>query len=74
MFKKENGITLVALIITIVILLILAGVSIATLQNTKLFNKSVNATNTYKRAEQNEVNTLNEYSDTLNTYFDELNK
>lgn len=29
MFKKENGVTLVALVITIVILLILAGVSMA---------------------------------------------
>ena len=29
--KKENGITLIALVITIIVLLILAGVSIATL-------------------------------------------
>ena len=29
MFKKENGVTLVALVITIIVLLILAGVSIA---------------------------------------------
>ena len=40
-FKKTNGITLIALVITIVVLLILAGVSIATLTgengNVKLF-------------------------------------
>ena len=29
MFKKENGITLVALVVTIIVLLILAGVSIS---------------------------------------------
>lgn len=68
MFKKENGITLVALIITIVILLILAGVSIATLSNTKLFGKSRNAVNAYKNSEieQNEV--LNDYEHFLNEY------
>lgn len=31
MFKKENGITLVALVITIVVLLILSGVAIGSL-------------------------------------------
>lgn len=31
MFKKENGITLVALVITIVVLLILSGVAISSL-------------------------------------------
>lgn len=68
MFKKENGITLVALIITIVILLILAGVSIATLSKTNLFGKSRNAVNAYKNSEieQNEV--LNDYEHFLNEY------
>lgn len=37
MKKNSKGITLVALIITIIILLILAGISIATLTNTRLF-------------------------------------
>ena len=34
--KQQKGITLVALVITIIILLILAGISIATLQRNKL--------------------------------------
>lgn len=40
---KENGITLVALIITIVIILILAGITIATINNTSLFEKTKKA-------------------------------
>ena len=37
--KKNKGITLVALIVTIVILLVLAGISISTLTNTGIFEK-----------------------------------
>jgi Tfp pilus assembly protein PilE len=38
--KSIKGITLVALVITIVILLILAGISIQAITNTGLFEKS----------------------------------
>ena len=38
--KKENGITLLALVITIIILLILAGVAISTLTQTGLFENA----------------------------------
>ena len=45
MKNKNNpkGITLVALVITIVILLILAGISISALTNTGLFAKATDA-------------------------------
>ena len=44
MLSKENkGITLVALVITIVILLILAGISISALTNTGIFQKAKDA-------------------------------
>ncbi len=44
MFREKNkGITLVALVITIVILLILAGISISTLTNTGIFQKAKDA-------------------------------
>ena len=39
MQKTQKGITLVALVITIIILLILAGISIASLTQTGLFEK-----------------------------------
>ena len=41
--EKNKGITLIALVITIIILLILAGITIATLSNTELFEKSKQA-------------------------------
>ena len=41
--KKNYGITLIALVITILILVILAGVTIATLKGTNLFNNAIKA-------------------------------
>lgn len=66
--KRQNGITLVALVITIIILLILAGISIASLTNSGLFDKANKAKNEYQNAEQDEQNTLNEYETELNKY------
>ena len=52
---KENiGITLVALIVTIVLLLILAGISISALTQTGLFSRAKQATEKYKEAEEKE--------------------
>ena len=49
MFKKEKGITLVALVVTIVILLILAGVTITmTLSQNGLFTRAQQGKNAYK--------------------------
>ncbi len=44
LFCKDNGITLVALVITIIILLILAGITINSLTNSGLFGKAQEAT------------------------------
>ena len=41
--KKNKGITLVALVVTIVVLLILAGISISALTNTGIFQKAKEA-------------------------------
>ena len=40
---KNKGITLVALVLTIIILLILAGISIAALTNTGIFGRAQEA-------------------------------
>ena len=62
MFKKENGITLVALVVTIVVLLILAGVSISlVLGNNGLINKTKEAKNATANATANEAYLFNEY-------------
>ena len=42
-YKNQKAITLVALVITIIILLILAGISISTLTNTGIFDKTIEA-------------------------------
>ena len=51
--KENKGITLVALIVTIVILLILAGISISTLTNTGIFEKAKDETiENFKKIEE----------------------
>ena len=69
--KKTNGqkgITLVALVITIIILLILATISIQALTNTGLFQKANEAKEKTKNATENQATILNEYEDELNKY------
>ena len=66
--NKDRGITLVALVITIIILLILATISIQSLTNTGLFAKAQEAKEKTKNAEENQAKTLNEYEDELNKY------
>ena len=58
--KKERGITLVALIITIIVLLILAGVTIGqAATGTGLFSRAKNAANAYKNESDNEASQIN---------------
>ena len=66
--NKDRGITLVALVITIIILLILATISIQSLTNTGLFQKAQEAKEKTKNATENQAKTLNEYEDELNKY------
>lgn len=66
--KKEYGITLVALVITIIILLILSVVAINTLTQTGLFENAKQAKNTTENAQKDENKTLGEYSSKINEY------
>lgn len=68
--KEQKGITLVALVITIIILLILAGISIATLGETNLFGQAKKAGSETNNAAANEANTLNDYSNKINEIID----
>ena len=81
MFGKSNkGITLVALVITIVILLILAGISISTLTNTGIFEKAKDAKKASENAELEQNKVLDEYEKELDKYMpqeltdDKINK
>ena len=63
---NERGISLVALIITIIVLLILAGTAIATaLSGESLFSKSSEAKSTWNAAVAEEYNSLNDVVDVL---------
>ena len=66
--KNNRGITLVALVITIIILLILATISIQSLTNTGLFARAKEARDKTQNAAENQAKTLNEYEDELNKY------
>lgn len=58
MFKEQKGVTLIALVITIIVLLILAGVSIAFLTGDNgILNKSTKAAASQKVAEAKELAT-----------------
>lgn len=61
--KHERGITLIALVVTIVVLLILAGVSISlVLDNNGIIQKSKQARKEYGQAKENEQEDLNKTS------------
>ena len=66
--RQERGITLIALVVTIVVLLILAGVSISlVLNNNGVISKSKGARDQYAEAQTNEEKQLNEVSDWIDT-------
>ena len=66
--RQERGITLIALVVTIVVLLILAGVSISlVLNNNGVISKAKDAKNQYAEAQTNDEKQLNEVSDWIDT-------
>lgn len=65
--KSKKGITLISLVITIVILLILAGISIQTITNDNgLFNRTKQAKNNTLEAQNLENTILLEYENAIN--------
>ena len=63
---KDSGITLIALIITIIIMLILAGVTISIVVNGGLFKQAQKAVDLTKEAAQNEQDMINDVVDQMN--------
>ena len=60
-YLKENGITLIALVVTIVVLLILAGVSInALFGDSGIIEKAKDAQNRMNNAQESDLNALND--------------
>lgn len=65
---KNKGITLIALVITIIILLILAGVAISALIQTGLFDNVRQAKGATENEQNKEDGTLNEYEKAIADY------
>ena len=66
MLKGQKGITLVALVITIIVLLILAGVTITlTLRENGIFKTAEKAGENYTQAQREELEELNSFQDTV---------
>lgn len=59
MMKEQKGITLVALVITIIVMLILVGVSITVVLNGGLFTNAKDAANNTAEARNAELNLSN---------------
>ena len=66
--NKNKGITLVALVITIIILLILAGISISALTNTGIFGKAKDAKQKSANAELDQNTKLDSYEEEISNY------
>lgn len=58
MLKSSKGITLVALVVTIIVLLILAGVTISIVINQNILDRSNEVVDKYQNRALNETNTL----------------
>ena len=67
--KKADGITLIALVVTIVVLLILAGISISVLTGQNgILNRAQEAKEKTKTAQEDENEKMQEYEDIINQY------
>jgi len=66
--KGQKGITLIALIITVIVLLILAGVAISAVSGNGIFQRTQNAVNTYSNSVTNEDEVYNDYANTIDNY------
>ena len=65
--KNNRGITLIALIVTIIVLLILAMTSVSLVLRNNLIEKAKTAKNEYEQAAKNESDELNYIEDAVNT-------
>ena len=66
---KERGITLIALVITIIVLLILAGVTLNIVLHTGIIDNSQKAVDTYQAKAEDEVKQLDELTLKIQTQF-----
>ncbi len=71
MLKNNRGITLIALVVTIIVLLVLAGISISMLTGQNgILNRAQEAKEQTEMAQANENNKMQGYEDIINQYRD----
>ena len=70
---KPRGITLIALVITIIVLLILAGITVAQLSGNGLFDRTKVAKEKYKNSQEDEEDKLSDYENEINKVFGSRN-
>ena len=67
-YKNNKGITLIALMVTVIVLLILAGITIAALtDDSGVITRAENAKNVHIEGEQLENNTLQDYENLIDS-------
>lgn len=68
-FKQNKGITLIALVVTIIVLLILASIALnLTIGENGIFSRAQIAASTWRNAEANEQNAMDKSSELIDTY------
>ena len=70
--KNQKGITLIALVVTIIVLLILAMTSVSLVLRTNLIKKSQQARNEYIEKADQENQELTNYENEVNTIWNDL--
>lgn len=69
--REEKGITLVALVVTIIVLLILAGVTITlALSQNGIIERARNAGDAWNQGVQNEENVMTNFTEYVNDVYD----
>ncbi len=68
--KRENGITLIALIVTIIIMLTLAGVSVKMAIDNGVIDNAKEAKDQYENAQDDEDSQLNSVSQEMRNFLD----
>lgn len=72
--RKNSGITLVALVVTIIIILILAGIAISSLTNTGIFQITKDAKQKHEEAELDQNTKLDQYESKIDEYLPDNKK
>ena len=68
-FRQNKGITLITLVVTIIVLLILAGIALnLTIGENGIFSRAQVAASTWRNAEANEQNAMDKSSELIDTY------